>query len=84
MPDTSLAQANLAAERMRATVNQTPFALDDKAASISVTVSVGVAVDDHLGPDALPAERLFDLADAALFEAKVGGRNKVATSSRVA
>ena len=59
--------AEAAAERIRAAIG-TPIAID--SGELTVTVSVGVAVGGG-GDDAL------DRADAAMYRAKRGGRNRV-------
>jgi two-component system, cell cycle response regulator len=68
-----LPSAGILAERLRMTVEATPFEYD--GARMPVTVSIGVAAY----PD-LPIEtgvQLIGGADEALYEAKRGGRNRV-------
>ncbi|SDT20464.1 diguanylate cyclase [Actinoplanes derwentensis] len=75
MADTDLDAAVVAAERVRFTV----AALDiEHSGSLSgrVTVSIGVAAEVPR-PDALP-EFLLKAADTALYDAKNGGRDRVA------
>jgi two-component system cell cycle response regulator len=60
-------------ERIRATVAAEPITVDEET-SLSVTVSVGVA---SLPRDARNVEDLLKVADAALYAAKRGGRNRV-------
>jgi diguanylate cyclase (GGDEF)-like protein len=71
MPSTSLEQAQLVCERLR----QEVMALDwqDIADSISITVSIGLAISDEL----TDAKQLLFLADQALYQAKQQGRNRV-------
>jgi two-component system chemotaxis response regulator CheY len=71
LPEQSMEAAALAAERLRAAVEQ--LALPHPAGGV-VTVSAGVASlsDDNCRPD-----ELFELADQALYRAKDGGRNRV-------
>lgn len=63
------------AERMRATVAATPITFEhrDELATVPVTVSVGGVL---IGPDG-DVDRAFARADAALYEAKAAGRNRV-------
>ncbi len=73
LPGTSAEGAVALAERMRLAIQETPVHLED-GRSIKVTISFGVAV--HEGNVAEP-DRLYALADAALYRAKSEGRNRV-------
>jgi len=84
MPETSLCQAELAAERVRETISRESFDFDRAESTINITVSAGVAVNDVLGKCLTPPEVLFSKADAALYEAKSSGRDKVALSAHAA
>lgn len=67
--------AVLVAERVRAAVErEARRALAEHAADRAVTVSIGVAGCETATKN---CERLFERADAALFEAKRAGRNRV-------
>lgn len=72
MPDTEASIAEKVAERVRAEIAQTPFAVG--AGQIDVTVSVGVSSLKR-GTDTVAD--LVKRADVALYEAKTGGRNRV-------
>ncbi|MGC2416075.1 MAG: PleD family two-component system response regulator [Stellaceae bacterium] len=76
MPDTSLGDAMLVAERLRLAMADEPFVLYDKGDRLLVTVSVGVAMTGE-GSDTL--ETLLKRADDALYAAKRAGRNCVIT-----
>jgi diguanylate cyclase (GGDEF)-like protein len=72
LPETDLAGAATVAEKLRAAVQAMRHCW--KGAELTLTVSMGVAEsrDDMPGPEALVAR-----ADAALYAAKEGGRNRV-------
>jgi diguanylate cyclase len=61
------------AERIRARIGQSSVLIRQSGHRLSVTASLGVAV---ASPGELPAQ-LIERADAALYEAKRGGRNRV-------
>lgn len=70
LPCTEVVVATETAERLRSTVSLLRVA--SLAGEITMTVSVGVAVDQGEGPEALVRR-----ADAALYDAKRGGRDRV-------
>lgn len=71
-PGTTLADAVILAERLRATIAQQPMEHGGK--KISLTISAGVAV---MTDDVNTGEDLINQADAALYRAKQSGRNRV-------
>jgi diguanylate cyclase (GGDEF)-like protein len=74
LPETEIAAALGIAERVRATIAELTLPGTD----VPVTVSVGVACfPNHAGT----LERLEQLADAALYVAKLQGRNRVEVAS---
>ncbi|WP_016745219.1 GGDEF domain-containing protein [Rhizorhabdus wittichii] len=73
LPGADLAEAAPAAERMRAAV--AAMQVDAGGATLSVTVSIGLAAS-RSSFDTIDA--LLQAADAAMYEAKRGGRNRVA------
>jgi diguanylate cyclase (GGDEF)-like protein len=78
LPECSLEQAAAFAERLREVVATAHFTVDDR--SLQITVSIGVAAllpgrDTHHG--------LMAAADAALYRAKIEGRNRVCVDSGV-
>ncbi len=73
LPESDLEAASNMAERMRAAVEVLPFGIET-GASISITVSIGVA---SFPAHADNAQALVAAADAAMYAAKQGGRNQV-------
>lgn len=80
LPETDLIAAGLAAEKLRSAIAAHPFT--NGGQPIEVTVSVGVAAltEGRLSP-AETARRLIVKADAAMYEAKHAGRNRVRSES---
>jgi diguanylate cyclase (GGDEF)-like protein/PAS domain S-box-containing protein len=70
-PETSIADAAVVAERLRAAVAENPIKVGSSA--LAVTVSIGLAAFTR-GQD---LEKLFRRADSALYAAKQDGRNLV-------
>jgi two-component system cell cycle response regulator len=74
MPDTPLAAAERIAERIRLHVAGSPFRVAGGKELLTVTISIGVAAT---GGEGDTPEALLKRADAAVYEAKSLGRNKV-------
>ncbi len=72
LTDTSASQATVLAERLRKTIEQRPYILDDGEV-IRATVSIGVA---QLRPP-FDKKLVVSQADQALYRAKESGRNRV-------
>lgn len=72
LPSTNAGNALFVANRVRAALEEMPF--DVGPEQIRVTGSLGVAM---MPTDADGARHLIELADAALYAAKRGGRNQV-------
>ena len=72
MPQVTLEQAFLAAEKLRAQIADSDFSLSDGS---KVKITAGVA---HSPRDAKEAQALLNAADAALLSAKESGGNQVA------
>ena len=72
LPNTTNAGALIVAEKVRERIGAEPFVVDDLA--IDVTVSVGVASYPEHGST---VKELVAAADAALYRAKAGGRDRV-------
>lgn len=78
LPETALPDAIAVAERLRRAFEA--IAIDTVRGSASTTVSIGIAA----APTALDIDVLFAAADAAAYEAKARGRNRVVVSEPAA
>ena len=79
LPQTTLAQAELVAEKFREITARTPVIItnaDGKPMPLTITVSIGLSSTDRIRGDE-HMDRLMNLADEALYPAKSGGRNRV-------
>ena len=74
MPETDMAVAAMVAERLRRRIAADPFAIEQGARTIPVTISIGIAALRGK-EDSAPA--LLKRADQALYRAKRDGRNRV-------
>ncbi len=79
LPDTPLEGALQVAQRIRSAIEAHEFAAYDEM--LHVTISLGIGVYPENGEDPVG---LIDIADAALYHAKKGGRNRVCTSRMLA
>lgn len=79
MPDTDREAAVAVAERLRRRICEEPFVVSAPVGQIAVTISIGVAVTDHLGET---ADMLMKRSDDALYEAKRAGRNRTVVIGR--
>jgi two-component system cell cycle response regulator len=75
MPETDIAVATMVAERLRRRVASEPFAIQDGARNLDITISIGIAALDEPGDN---AAAILKRADTALYRAKRDGRNRVA------
>ncbi|HKB31555.1 MAG TPA: GGDEF domain-containing protein [Streptosporangiaceae bacterium] len=78
LPRANIAEARLVAERVRARISEMRVPVEDT--TVTVTVSIGMAMLGHHGHD------LFELlaaADLALYRAKESGRDRVCLFTRV-
>jgi diguanylate cyclase (GGDEF)-like protein len=78
LPTSTLDDATVAAERVRSYFEKLHTSHQEHR--LSATVSIGVACSDQDGHD---FENLFKLADAALYQAKRNGRNRVVQHSGI-
>jgi diguanylate cyclase (GGDEF)-like protein len=74
LPDSDWRGAKIFAERLRNTVQGGGFG--PPGAEIPVTLSIGIAVGDTA--DLLEPDKLMAAADEALYQAKAGGRDRIA------
>ncbi len=76
LPETSLREASISAERVRQAIQNEFFELPGGSLTISTTICIGVAVVTDKISD---IDDLLRNADAALYQAKNSGRNRVIT-----
>ncbi|TXC69535.1 diguanylate cyclase [Sphingomonas ginsenosidivorax] len=69
LPGASVDQARLVCERLRATIADTAFALGEKRTRITVSAGIASLVGD--------SDAVLKAADAALYQAKRAGRNRL-------
>ena len=83
MPGAGCAEAHVAAERVRTAIATLRVFHPGRTGGGFVSVSIGVAMMYPCGPDTSPAG-LLKAADAAMYEAKAGGRDRVMGGGRPA
>lgn len=76
LPDTPIDQGESVAEKIRDVLDRSP--LDIETTQIALSISIGVAQWRAEGED---ISRVLSRADAALFQAKVQGRNRVVAAT---
>ena len=79
LPQTTMVQAELVAEKFRGVIDRTPIAIDlggGKQLELHVTVSIGIASAERITGDA-DLDVMMVQADNALYQAKHNGRNQV-------
>ena len=74
MPETDMAVAAMVAERLRRRIAAEPFAIQQGARNIPVTISIGLAALRGRNEN---AATVLKRADQALYRAKRDGRNRV-------
>jgi diguanylate cyclase (GGDEF)-like protein len=78
LTDTDIPGAQLVAERLRAAIATAPVTTE--SGQVSVTTSIGIA----RARKAMEPAELLKAADAALYEAKANGRNRVVVAHQYA
>jgi diguanylate cyclase (GGDEF)-like protein len=74
LPQTSLAEARVIAERVREKIQDTPYPHGRSQPLGAVTISTGIST---LSQSIDTAEQVIWAADRALYEAKGGGKNRI-------
>ena len=77
LPDSDVEAAEAVAERLRIAVADTPFVVANGKHKVSLTVSMGIAGLRLMGDS---VDALFSRTDAALYQAKKSGRNRIVSS----
>jgi diguanylate cyclase (GGDEF)-like protein len=80
LPETEEQEAIAVAQRLRKTVQNSDFNIQDLEKGEKLTISIGIAVYRR---DADCRQKLIEYADTALYAAKARGRNQVLTYSQL-
>lgn len=84
LPDTSHQEARRTAERLRRAIHDTPFVLPQNSGDLSLSISIGVAMNGGGATRDTGIDALIARADKALYDAKAEGRNQVTFSRSAA
>lgn len=78
LPETGSEGAGLVAEELRDAVSSLEFRAPDDHQTVQVTISIGIATSSPRQVDAIALEKeLLEQADAAVYQAKHEGRNRI-------
>lgn len=80
LPDTSLSSARTVAERLRQSVSESVFSVDDHREHLSA--SIGLFGFEHVGR--LSSKQFITMADEAMFRAKASGGNRIQSEELLA
>jgi len=75
LQDISFANALLVCERIRSSIEEFEYRIDDKI--IKITISIGMAYKE--AEASADCEKMITIADKAMYQAKKNGRNRVET-----
>ncbi len=81
LPNTRIKEATVLAQRIRREIGASPIAFDKSGRPLTVTVSIGVSemiLHPHQQNHEAMSDQILADADAALYQAKVDGRDRVA------
>jgi len=78
MPDTDVEFAYSVSERLRKSIETTPFKISRAPGALNLTISIGIAGSEG---ESDTAQALLHRADQALYRAKRSGRNKVVAAA---
>lgn len=77
MPDTELAPARIAAERLRRVISARPVRVSQTIGEVPVTASIGVSLGGLDVREPASPQSVVDKADQAMLGSKMQGRNQV-------
>lgn len=80
LPETGADSARLVAERIRRSIQDSPFSVSEGVPQVHVTISVGISTCPQ---DAKDVNEIIEFADKALYYSKETGRNRVSAWSEI-
>ncbi|WP_152395974.1 histidine kinase N-terminal 7TM domain-containing diguanylate cyclase [Paenibacillus guangzhouensis] len=87
LPNTTRAQANILAERIKSTVEANKMNISPVTPALSITISVGLLALDNMTLEPVKDSKstlneLFQSVDEALYQAKREGRNRIVSIAK--